>query len=80
MSAIPRRETYIIDLARGCAANGVSDTNSVDANLVNRTVERQKIDEVGAERVLARNCQSQERRSLLNRGPHTHIELRDPWT
>jgi len=40
VSAISCRETYIIDLARGCAANGVSDTNPVDANLVNRTVKR----------------------------------------
>ena len=45
--------THVIHLAGRSAADGVSDTDTVDANLVDGTVEREQIDEVGAERILA---------------------------
>lgn len=42
----------VVDLSRGSTADGVSDTDSVDTDLVDGSVEREKIDQVGSERVL----------------------------
>jgi hypothetical protein len=47
--------TYVVNLAGRSTANSVGDTNAVDANLVDSAVKGQKIDEIGAERVLAGN-------------------------
>jgi len=42
----------IIDLARRSATDGIGNTDTVDADLVNSAVERKEIDEVGAEGIL----------------------------
>ena len=42
----------VVYLARVCTADGVGDTDPVDANLVNSLVNGQEVYEVGAERVL----------------------------
>lgn len=42
----------IVYLARVCAADGVGNTNPVDADLVNSLVDGQQVYEVGAEGVL----------------------------
>jgi len=44
----------VVDLAGGGTADGVGDTDSVDADLVDGSVEREKVDQVGSERVLGR--------------------------
>lgn len=36
----------VVYLTRRCATNGISDTNTVDANLVDSAVDGQKVDEV----------------------------------
>lgn len=50
------RPDEVIDLAGRSAADGISNTDTVDTNLVNGAVERKKVDEVGAERILRRDC------------------------
>lgn len=42
----------VVDLAGSGATDSVSDTDAVHANLVDGAVDGEKIDEVGAERVL----------------------------
>jgi hypothetical protein len=42
----------VIDLSGGGTANRVGDTDSVHADCIHGSVEREKIDQVGAERVL----------------------------
>ena len=44
----------VVDLAGGGTADRVGDTDSVDTDLVDGSVEREKIDQVGSERVLGR--------------------------
>ena len=44
----------VVYLTRRCATNGISDTNTVDANLVDSAVDGQQIDQVRSERVLGR--------------------------
>lgn len=56
MTTEPGTSTYIVDLARRGAANGIGNADTVDANLVDSAVEREQIDEVGPERVLAGDC------------------------
>lgn len=43
----------VVDLSWGSAPHCIRNSNAVHANLVNGTVDREKIDEVGTERVLA---------------------------
>ena len=42
----------VIDLTRIRAADSISDADSVDANLVDGSVDGKQVDEVGSERVL----------------------------
>ena len=42
----------VIDLAGRSAANGIGNTDTVNADLVNRAVEGKEIDEIGAEGIL----------------------------
>ena len=42
----------VVDLSGRSTADGVSDTDSVDTDLVDGSVEREKVDQVGSERVL----------------------------
>lgn len=46
-------DTYVVDLSGGRAADGIGDTNTVDTDLVNCLVQRQEVDQVGTERILA---------------------------
>lgn len=46
----------IVDLAGGCAADGVGDTNTVDADPVDCAVELEEIDKVGPEAVFGREA------------------------
>lgn len=39
----------VVDLSRGSTADSVSDTDSVDTDLVDSSVEREKVDQVGSE-------------------------------
>lgn len=48
------RADEVVDLARVGAADGVSDTDTVDTDLVDGLVDGEEVDEVGAERVLRR--------------------------
>jgi len=48
------RPDEVVDLTRRRAAHGVGDADAVDADLVDGTVERKEIDEIGTERVLGR--------------------------
>lgn len=47
--------THVVDLAGRGAADSVGDADAVDAGLVDGAVERQQVDQVGAERVFARD-------------------------
>jgi hypothetical protein len=49
----PGTSTYIVDLTGRGATDGIGDTDTVDANLIDGAVEGKKIDEIGPERVLA---------------------------
>lgn len=53
---ISQGTNQLVDLTRGRATDRVGDANAVDANLVDGLVERQKVDEVRSERILARDC------------------------
>ena len=44
----------VVDLAGGGTADRVGDTDSVDTDLVDGSVQREKVDQVGSERVLGR--------------------------
>lgn len=46
----------VIDLAGRSAADGIGDTDTVDADLVNSAVEGKEIDEIGAEGILGGDC------------------------
>ena len=47
-----KRADKIVDLTRVRASDGISDTNAVNADLVDGLVDREQVDEVGAEGVL----------------------------
>lgn len=46
-----QRPDEVVDLSWVGASNSVGDTDSVDANLVDGSVNRQKVDQLGSERV-----------------------------
>lgn len=48
----PRRVTHVVDLAGRSATDGVSDTDTVDTNLVDSAVQGEEVDEIGSEGVL----------------------------
>lgn len=48
----PEGADELVDLPRVGASDGVGDTDAVDADLVDGSVEVEEVDEVGAERVL----------------------------
>jgi hypothetical protein len=48
--------TYVVDLSWRGAADGIGDTDTVDADLVDRPVQRQEVDQVRPEGVFAGNC------------------------
>jgi hypothetical protein len=47
----PQSTNQVIHLTWSSTANGISDTNTVDANTVNSLVEGEQVDEVRSERV-----------------------------
>lgn len=50
----PQSPYEFVNLTRVRASNGIGDTNTVDTDLVNGTVDRQEVDQVGTERVFGR--------------------------
>lgn len=48
----PRRVTHIVDLAGRSATDCVSNTDTVDTNLVDSAVQGEEVDEIGSEGVL----------------------------
>lgn len=64
----PGLYTYVVDLSGSRAANGIGDTDTVHADLVNCPVQRQEVDEVRTEGVLAGDYLESAWRPRVNRG------------
>lgn len=49
-----QRPNEIVHLPRVCAANSISNTNSIDTDLVYSLINAQQVDQIGSERIFGR--------------------------